>query len=360
VRFVFKINSAFDGFRPAVIEQRLEADGRLSLGWQKYVEAVELGSEVWVYFRGPHRFEDGVYLKGTVDEIDVGGRRVLLRVRESSTEEPLTDPATAQRIADLVSQRFQQVFLVPEEAAPLAACTFATTAQSCRARNCGYCPVWAQLPRVDRDTLGCPERLSQDFEDFVPAYWVLPPRTFLYYTGRVVRAPIRLTSETFKRFKTGEEDLAYPLALGIRESLIERDLANFDCVIPIPLSPDKEAAGEIHRTRLLAQELAQLLGIDVLEVLTLNRPISKRVLRVQNGYTAQEFENAYEDALDIHADAESLGRVLLIDDVCTEGSTLSVAYGRLMQLNPDCTVVGATAGQMAVRAAVSDEEQLLE
>src|SRR5207237_319414 len=130
--------------------------------------------------------------------------------------------------------------------------------------------------------------------------------------------------------------------------------------IPIPLSPDKEAAGEIHRIRLLAQELAQLLGIDVLEVLTLNRPISKRVLRVQNGYTAQEFENAYEDALDIHADAESLGRVLLIDDVCTEGSTLSVAYGRLMQLNPDCTVVCATAGQMAVRAAVSDEEQLLE
>lgn len=312
-----------------------------------------------MYFRGPHRFEDGVYVKGVVDKVDVGGKRVLIRVREQSIREPLTDPETGRRVAELVARRYQQVFLVPEEVAPLKECSLATTADSCRGRNCGFCPVWRALPRVEAETLGWPSRLPTDVAAYVPAYWVLPPRTFLYYTGRDVQPSVRQTSETFHRFKTGEEDLAYPLALGIYQALVDGGVTAFDCIVPIPLSPDKEKAEEIHRTRLLAQELAHLLDTDVVELLSLNRPISKRVLRGQYRYSAQQFETAYSDALELHQDAELLGRVLLVDDVCTEGSTLRAAVGRLAELNHDCEVVVATAGQMAVRAAVRDEERLL-
>jgi hypothetical protein len=62
------------------------------------------------------------------------------------------------------------------------------------------------------------------------------------------------------RFKVGDKELAYPLALGMYTGLSQRRLLDFDAVIPIPLSPDKEQAGEIHRTKLLGLEPARLLG----------------------------------------------------------------------------------------------------
>lgn len=359
MRFVFKINSGFDGFRPALIPDRLEPDGRLSLGWAKYIEVAERGEEVWVYFRGPHRFVDGVYVKGTIDEVDLAGSRVLLRVRDVATDAPLTDAATGERIAELVSRRYQQVFVVPEHVAPVAGCTLATTADSCRGRSCGFCPVWQHLPRVDPQVLGHPRRLPRDVLAYVPAYWVLPPRNVLYRSGRRVRSEIRRTSETFSRFKAGEGDLAYPLALGMYESLRERELTEFDCIVPIPLSPDKQANQEIHRTRLLARELAQLLGTDVLELLSLDRPISKRKLRGQLGYTARQFEAAYSAALVVDENAELLDRVLVVDDVCTEGSTVRATTRRLRQMSADCEIVIATAGQMTVSAAIRDATSLL-
>jgi hypothetical protein len=57
VKFLFKINSGFDGFRPARIPDRLEPGGLLPLGWDRYIDAVDDGSEVWVYFRGPRHAE---------------------------------------------------------------------------------------------------------------------------------------------------------------------------------------------------------------------------------------------------------------------------------------------------------------
>src|SRR3990172_7677500 len=63
MRFIYKINSAYDGFTPAKIPARLLAGKRIKLGWNRYVDVVDPGHEVWVYFRGPHRFEPGVYIK---------------------------------------------------------------------------------------------------------------------------------------------------------------------------------------------------------------------------------------------------------------------------------------------------------
>jgi len=135
-------------------------------------------------------------------------------------------------------------------------------------------------------------------------------------------------------------------------ALRKRGDVDFDCIIPIPLSPAKVARGEIHRTRLLAQELGKLLGCPVEELLSLNRAISKRAM-FSAGYSRSQFEAEYYLALEIDNDKiKRHNRVLLVDDVCTEGTTLRCAIRRIMDRNNQCEVSAATAGQMVVKAVV--------
>src|SRR5262249_25119607 len=114
VKFLYKIHSGYDGFRPAVIHDRRDEHGRLRLGWQNYLDSVEEGSEVWVYFKGPHKFENGVYAKGLVEAVDIEDGAVLLGDLEFSLDEPLTDDETSERVAEVVQRWGQQVFVFPE------------------------------------------------------------------------------------------------------------------------------------------------------------------------------------------------------------------------------------------------------
>lgn len=210
------------------------------------------------------------------------------------------------------------------------------------------------MPLIDEGEHYWAARLPDDLVDFTPAYWVIPRRCYL---GGAVVQPVKKTSNLFYRFKLGEQVLAFPLALGIYESLRRRRTLDFDCVVPIPLSPDKAAANEINRTRLLAGELAKLLGIRVADVLSLNRPISKRQLR-SLGYTRRDFEDAYYAALSVSGRVTSFNRILLLDDVCTEGSTLQCAFRRIREVHPSCEISAVTAGQMIVKAVIKDEQSL--
>ena len=91
MRFLYKIHSNFDGFRPGVLPNRME-DGRLRLRWRHYIDVVEKGWECWVYFHGRHKFENGVYAKGIVDSIDLEAGEVSLRVREYTTNKTDNTP----------------------------------------------------------------------------------------------------------------------------------------------------------------------------------------------------------------------------------------------------------------------------
>src|ERR1051326_1057609 len=125
------------------------------------------------------------------------------------------------------------------------------------------CPA-PRLPRVEEAELTPPTRLRMSrFSGYAPAYWVLARRSWPVSGGRTALAGIKDTTYVFNRFKTGTEELAYPLARGIADVLKERDLDKADFIVPIPLSPDKAKAGELHRTLALANELSQLLGINV-------------------------------------------------------------------------------------------------
>lgn len=358
MKFIYKVWSNYDGFTPSEIPRRRLPGGALRLGWRHYIESVERDSEIWVYFHGRHRFENGVYIKGVPDEVDIDAREVLLRVREYSTDEPLTDDETSALVAEVVRARGLQVFLLPEFLDVAPECDVATAATSCQSRRCGSCPTWKALPVIRERNLGWPAHLSGDVEGFAPGYWVIPPRNFIHQRGQTFKDRYRRTSELFKRFKTGERRLAFPLALGMHEALAARELEDVECVVPVPLSPDKEEAGEIHRTRLLATELARLLGVQRRELLTLSSPISKRTFRGQRGFSAAQFEWAYARRLLVRDAVERYERILLVDDVCTEGSTLSACLTKLWEVNAELEVVVASAGQMAVRAAVRREEDL--
>jgi predicted amidophosphoribosyltransferase len=191
---------------------------------------------------------------------------------------------------------------------------------------------------------------------FTAGYWVLPPRS--YYHGDDVGPQVRRTTELFSRFKTGEEHLAFPLALAIYEVLRAKKLMNFECIVPIPLSPDKAKRGEIHRTLLLARELGHLLAVPVCELLTLTTAISKRRIRGEQGATALQFEKKYYDALSASEKLATVNKVLILDDVATEGSTLRCAVRRILERNPKCNIYAATAGEMIRKAVVERPEDL--
>ncbi len=345
MKYLFKINSGYDGFVPEQLPLRMR-DHILELGWGNYVEAVGRGDEVWVYFKGRHRFENGVYTRGRVASVDDQARRVFLAVHEYSIARPLVADPLASQLAAIVATPYRQVFLVPEALPVAPDCSLATTAESCGRRLCEDCPVWRGLQLIRREDLGWPGRLPEGLSVFAPAHWVVAPRSVAY--GRESRA-VAATSELFGRFKLGERKLAFPLALGMRAALRMRSEGGVDALVPIPLSPDKAERGELHRTDALAEELRLLTGQRVSRLLRLSEPISKRAL----GLSPARFELEYARRLAVDGTVASLRSVLLVDDVCTNGSTLACAYRLLKAAAPGLTIGAVTAAQMTVKSAVA-------
>ena len=196
-------------------------------------------------------------------------------------------------------------------------------------------------------TSGGPGGCLPDLSVFAPAFWAVAPRSVAY--GRESRA-VAATSELFGRFKVGERNLAFPLALGIRAALRQLNAGAFEALVPIPLSPDKAKRGELDRTRALADELRLLTGQRVAPALSLSEPISKRAL----GASAATFEAEYARRLLVDPSVGSLGSVLLVDDVCTNGSTLACAWRALKSAAPSMTIGAVTAAQMTVKSAVAN------
>ena len=345
MKFLYKIYSAYDGFRPRVIPNRM-VEGRLRLRWHHYIDLVERGWECWIYFHGPHRFENGVYAQGIVDAIDLDEGEVTLRIRDYSTERPLTTPEISERVAQVIAPRYRQVFAWPDEWNVAAQCSL----DACKRKQCGDCATWSGLPLIDRTHTTPPRRLRwSTYHDVVPAYWFVPKRC---YETRINPTVQHLTV-MFTAFKLGEKAYTYPFARAMYEQLRRRDLLDFNYVVPIPLSPEKANKGEFHRTRELAKELGRLLAVRMLEMLELTTSVSKRQVQAL-GVTTAQFEVMYLDALQATVPADA-GRILLVDDAMTKGSTVAQAIRALQRQWPGTSIVVATAGQMIVMEAVLDD-----
>lgn len=355
MKFVYKIWSGYDGFTPSKIEERMSKSGLLELSWIHYIDHLEKGNEIWIYFYGPGSFEPGVYVKGRAHRIDPDAQVVTLQVSKRSLGRPLAMGEMAERIGELVKVRYRQVFPVPLEWRPAASCTALSTADSCKEHRCQFCPRWEnEFPQAL--SYGPPERLVGRVEEFATGYWAIPPRCFLGTYG--LKPGIRLTSDLFYSFKWGQKNLAYPLALALIEGLQAKGRDSFDAIVPVPISPEKAESGEFHRTLALAKELSGLLGAPVCNCLNLSHPVSKRVLRNQ-GLSAVEFERLYKSYLRVGESLLKSGHVLLIDDVATYGSTLRVC-AEAIQANSSCQVVAGTAALMIRVTVAPDKSELLE
>ena len=345
MRFLYKIHSNYDGFRPGVLPDRME-ERRLRLGWRHYIDVVEKGWECWVYFHGRHKFENGVYAKGIVDGIDLEAGEVSLRVREYGTDRPITSRNISARVAEAVATRYRQVFLWPDDWTVAPECE----PKACTARQCGDCKTWGKLPLISEGESTIPGRLRwSTYEDVVAAHWIVPRRC---YETRI-RTEVRDLTMRFTEFKLGDMAYAFPFALSMFEQLRQRGLLDFDYVVPIPLSPDKAQSGEKHRTRELGRELGRLLAVRMRELLSLSSNVSKRRMQAA-GYTVSQFEGRYRAALEARVPAGAR-RILLVDDVMTRGSTAAQAIRAIREQRPEAVVVVATAGQMIVKEAVADD-----
>lgn len=362
LRFLYKVYSPFDGFRPEKIPSRFGPKKTLSLGWRKYLDEVESGTEVWVFFHDgvQKRIKAGVYAKGRVTEVDWTSSSIRLRVDAYDTQSPIIDDRTADRIRGIVARRGQQVFPLPTYWAPMPrgfTCSLDSDGTTCGARQCIGCPVWMELRSIRPSELNRPPHLSDRVGFFTAAFWVIPARSFIYSTGKPQREIVH-TSDLFYSFKHGAADKAFPLALAMSRALDEGGFGGADAIVPIPLSPDKARRGEIHRSRLLARELGRLLDVPVREWLRLSRPISKRRSR-NMGLTDARHRSLYQQYLEVSPSVRRTRCILIVDDVSTKGGTLNGASAAIESTAPSVDVNAVTAGQMVVKAVVADPESLV-
>lgn len=352
MRFLYKIYSGYDGFTPKDIPRRLE-DGRLRLGWHRFVDDVREGDEVWVYFWGPGTKRPGIYVFGEVIDVDALDERVFIGLREWSQDHSITPDDLVDRVRQAVRARGIQVFpfpdLWPEKTLN---CNIGTYATTCAERLCTTCAQWRRFVLVEEGTFRKPLWLPPELLGLYPAYWVIPARSFAYYGGRNIRSHIVHMTEVWRRFKWGNLNLAYPLALGMWRVLKRDRAASFDFIVPIPLSPEKGPSK--HRTLALSRELSRLLNVPTVQALELSEPTSKREL--MKTMSAETFENVYASRLRLAQPIAEGTRLLLVDDVVTAGHTLRACVKWLQSAVSGVRAAAATPGIMVIDHNVVDRQ----
>ena len=160
---------------------------------------------------------------------------------------------------------------------------------------------------------------------------------------RRIPASAALYRETrrFYAFKAGDLSHTPVYALRIARALRTGGAVDFDAVVPVPLSPDRAAAGASHRTLALARALSRALGAPALELLRLAAPITKHG-DLPSDPTPRDiaaWEFRYAAALRAAPAAARLRRILVVDDAVCRGATLA----RCLDALPAGTARGAAA-----------------
>ena len=182
-----------------------------------------------------------------------------------------------------------------------------------------------------------------------------PIRATRLRPGRLVAAPTAVTTrrqlnlhrETrrFYAFKAGDLSHAPAYADRIAAALRAAGTADFDVLVPVPLSPDRAASGAPHRTLALARALSAALGAPALELLLLAAPVTKHgdLPPDPTSGDISAWARRYGAALCTDPVSRRFRRILVVDDAVASGATLAGCIDAL----PEGTAYGAAAVHFA-------------
>ena len=156
----------------------------------------------------------------------------------------------------------------------------------------------------------------------------------------VFKEPLR--SAIHKLKYESDTPLAKPLALLISGALAEDDRwvaedGEPPVIVAVPLHSSRRRARGYNQSELLARELGRITGWPVEKQLVRVRPTPPQV-----GLHADQRQENVRDAFKWNGE-DAPTRVLLVDDVCTTGATLSECAFALMSAGTDHIVAATVA-----------------
>jgi ComF family protein len=161
-----------------------------------------------------------------------------------------------------------------------------------------------------------------------PQCWKHPLRLSGLRTFSTYREPLRACIHALKY--EGRKQLAEPLGRLLAETYISNKL-RADVVLPVPLHATRQQERGYNQSALLATACARQLGITYRDDLLIRqRPTKPQVglslrERSQNVTGAFQPTRTFTDATEAFAKR----RILIIDDVCTTGSTIEACANAL-------------------------------
>lgn len=150
----------------------------------------------------------------------------------------------------------------------------------------------------------------------------------------------------------GNAPYAFGLALAecLRKQHISEDV---DIIIPAPLHPADEKLRGFNQSKLVANEVGRILNIDVM----CKCVVKVRETEPQKLLNKKERLNNLKDAFDVmQADIIHKKRILLIDDVCTTGSTLAELTSLLLHNGAAKVYCGCCCKTPEIKSEVKENE----
>jgi ComF family protein len=123
----------------------------------------------------------------------------------------------------------------------------------------------------------------------------------------------------------GQTSLARPLAALMVSATSKHGLYPVDGIVPVPLHPRRLRERGYNQATLIARELARTLSLPILE----DALVRSRATKTQTQLSAAERRVNVVDAFTAEAAGLAGRSLLLVDDVCTTGSTLQACADAL-------------------------------